>query len=167
MGRQRLVFAGVTAALMAFGTIAPAFAAGHTFRGHGFVTTQGAQSNKAAGHGAASATGRGVFVVKDSSGDTQSAGSGTGAKFHRGQYTVYCGTGSASATSSDGQVFAMGSGTMSAEGSGSDTVNGSYTATTQNGRSSSQLSVSHQRAMSAARAAQRFHRAHPATNRCA
>jgi hypothetical protein len=159
-----LVLAGVTAALLVSTSVPSVFAAGQHFRGHGYLVTKGGQKSRLHGSGAAAGTGRGVFAVRDNSGDTEVAKTGSGAHFQVGQWDVYCGTGSASATSTDADVRALGGGTVTGQGSGAATVEGSYTATTQNSRSSSQMS-SHQMAHSAKQMSQ-FHKAHPATNRC-
>jgi hypothetical protein len=164
MSPRGLVLAGVTAVLLVSTSVPSVFAAGQHFRGHGYLVTKGAQKLRARGSGAASGTGRGVFAVRDNSGDTQVATTGTGAHFRVGQWDVYCGSGSASITTTGADVRGLGDATFSAEGSGAATVDGSYTATTASQRSSSQMSQN-QTAHSAQRIA-RFHRSHPATNRC-
>src|SRR5262249_8690103 len=101
MSRRGLVLAGVTAALLLSTSVPSVFAAGQHFRGNGFLVTKGLQKVRGGGHGTAGGTGRGVFAVKDNSGDTDVATTGSGAHMRVGQWDVYCGTGSASMTSSD------------------------------------------------------------------
>ena len=159
-----LALAGVTAALLVSTSVPSVFAAGQHFRGHGYLVTKGAQKIRGGGSGAAGGTGRGVFAVKDNGGNTEVATTGSGAHFRVGQWDVYCGSGSASMTSTNAEVRGMGDATFSAEGTGGAAVSGAYSATTASQRTSSQMSQN-QMAHSARRAA-KFHNAHPATNRC-